>query len=172
VPERPGRPRLVVADAAVDHDGVVRRLHDVALDAEHQLIVLIEEFRLQPAPVLVEQLFGDIREKFHRLEERTLLLDNAVDRGAADLDSCGQDGPPFSLSIQGAVRLGRGFTNVAGHVRCRGQSGKHILLASFPSFDSNRTSPSLLHVSCRRGTIPIHEPSNAPRELLDRDRDV
>ena len=37
VPERARRPRLVVADAGVDQDVVVRRLHEVALDAEHSL---------------------------------------------------------------------------------------------------------------------------------------
>ena len=37
VPERPRRPRLVVADAGVDQDVVVRRLDHVALDAEHHL---------------------------------------------------------------------------------------------------------------------------------------
>ena len=96
VPKTPRRSRLVVADAAIDHDGVVRCLHDVALDTEHQLIGGIEEFWLQPAPVLVEKLFCHGREKFQRLEERALLLDNAVDRGLADFDCSGQDGPPSS----------------------------------------------------------------------------
>ena len=95
VPKGARRPRLVVADAAVDHDGVVRRLHDVALDAEHQLVPRVEVFRLQPAAVLVQKLFGDGREEFHRLEKRTLLLDNAVDGGVADLDICGQEGLRF-----------------------------------------------------------------------------
>ena len=36
VPERARGARLVVADAAVDQDGVVRGLHDVALDAQDQ----------------------------------------------------------------------------------------------------------------------------------------
>ena len=37
VPEGPGRPRLVVADAGIDQDGVVRRADQVGLDAEPQL---------------------------------------------------------------------------------------------------------------------------------------
>ncbi len=39
VPERARRARLVVADAGVDQDVVVRRLHQVALDAEHELVL-------------------------------------------------------------------------------------------------------------------------------------
>ena len=86
VPERPRRPRLVVADAGVDQDVVVRRLHQVALDAQHELVVCVEEFRLQPGAVLVEQLLGQGREKFECLEERSLLLDDAVDREVAQLE--------------------------------------------------------------------------------------
>ena len=37
VPDRPGRTRLVVADAGVDQDVVMRRAHDVALDAQDEL---------------------------------------------------------------------------------------------------------------------------------------
>jgi hypothetical protein len=67
------------------------RLHDVALDAEHQLILGVEEPGLQPSPVLVEKLLGDGREKLHRPEEWTLLLDDAVDRGIPDFDLGGHD---------------------------------------------------------------------------------
>ncbi len=38
VPETARRSRLVVSDAAIDHDGVVRRFHDVALDTERQTV--------------------------------------------------------------------------------------------------------------------------------------
>src|SRR6185437_7907570 len=55
VPKTPRRSRLVVADAGIDHDRVMRRLYDVALDAEHQPVFGIEESGLQPAPVLVEK---------------------------------------------------------------------------------------------------------------------
>ena len=92
VPEAPRRSRFVVADAAIDHDGVMRCLHDVALDTEHQLIGGIEEPGLQPASVLVEKLSGNGREEFHRLEEWALLLDNAVDRGGTNFDSGEQNG--------------------------------------------------------------------------------
>src|SRR5260370_29852920 len=96
VPKAPRRSRLMVAHASIDHDRVVRCLHDVALDAEHQLIPGIEEPGLQPPSVLVEKLPRHGREKLHRLEEWTLLLDDAVDRGAANFDLSGRDRLPFS----------------------------------------------------------------------------
>ena len=94
VPEAPRRPRLVVAHTGVDHDRVVRRLDDVTLDAEHQPVLGIEESGLQPTSILVEKLPRQGREKLHRLEEWTLLLDDAVDRGATNFDLGEQDGPP------------------------------------------------------------------------------
>src|SRR5260370_14258477 len=94
VPKAPRRSRLMVAHAAIDHDGVVRCLHDVALNGEHQVIPGIEEPGLQPSSVLVEKLPRHGRKKLHRLEEWTLLLDDAVDRSAANFDLVGQDGPP------------------------------------------------------------------------------
>jgi hypothetical protein len=97
----------MVAHATIDHDGVVRCLHDVALDAEHQLIAGIEEPGLQPPSILVEKLPRHGREKLHRLEERTLLLDDAVDRGAANFDFGGQDGPPSPCQFESAMGSGR-----------------------------------------------------------------
>src|SRR5712692_10001395 len=90
VPEAPRRSRLMVAHAGIDHDRVVRCLHDVALDAEHQSIAGIEEPGLQPCSVLVEKFPRHGREKLHRLEEWSLLLDDAVDRGATNFDLGGQ----------------------------------------------------------------------------------
>ncbi len=46
VPFRTQRPRLVVADAAVDQDGVVRRLHDVGLEAQDQRVAVVDRLRL------------------------------------------------------------------------------------------------------------------------------
>ena len=84
----------MVTDAAIDHDRVVRCLHDVALDAEHQPIAGIEKPGLQPPSILVEKFPCHGREKMHRLEERSLLLDDAVDRNAAYFDSSRQDESP------------------------------------------------------------------------------
>ena len=42
VPFRPLRPRLVVADAAIDQDGVVRRLHHIGLEAQDQHVFVVE----------------------------------------------------------------------------------------------------------------------------------
>ncbi len=51
VPERPRRARLVIADAGIDQDIVVRRLDDEALDAKHELVGRIEKCGLQPGAV-------------------------------------------------------------------------------------------------------------------------
>ena len=105
VPEAAPRPRLVIADAGIDHDGVMRGLHDVALDAQDQPVFGIEKSGLQPPPVLLEQLAGHGREKLPRREERRLLLDNAVNGDVADFDPGGQDGLP--IGIRGAPELAR-----------------------------------------------------------------
>jgi len=55
VPFRPRRAFLVIADAAVDQDGVVRRADDVGLEAQDQHVSFVQRSSLpQPAPVLGE----------------------------------------------------------------------------------------------------------------------
>src|SRR5206468_5525665 len=80
VPERTARPRLVIADAGIDQDIVVRRFDNKTLNTEHEPALGIDECRLQPRAILVEKLLGQLREKRQRLEEGPLLLDNWVDR--------------------------------------------------------------------------------------------
>src|SRR5439155_12949160 len=85
VPKSAIGPRLVVADAGVDQDGMMRRREEIALDAQHELVFRVEKFRLQPRAVLVEHLLGQRREELQHLEERRLLLDDAMYRDVADL---------------------------------------------------------------------------------------
>ena len=85
VPERPVGARLVVADAAVDHDVVVLGAHDIALDTQHHLARRgIDEARLEPGLVLGQHLLRQFGEKHQRIEERHLLLDHAVDGDVAE----------------------------------------------------------------------------------------
>ena len=93
VPEGTRRPRLVVADAGIDQDVVVRRLHQVALDAQHELVGSVEKPRLQPSAVLLEKLLRQGGEEFQHVEERALLLDDAVDCEVAQLDLRGHGIP-------------------------------------------------------------------------------
>src|SRR5690349_3033635 len=79
VPERPRQPRLMITDAGIDQDVVMRRPDDEGLDAEDQTIVGgIEEGRLEPSTVLVEQLLGQSREKSQSFEPGALLFDDRI----------------------------------------------------------------------------------------------
>ena len=84
----------MVAHAGVDHDRMMRRLNDVALNAKYQFVIGIEKSRLQPPPVLIEKLLRHGGEKLHRIEERSLLFDDAVDPHAANFDRVWQIGSP------------------------------------------------------------------------------
>ena len=85
IPVRPLRPRLVVADAAVDQDGVMRRLHDIGLEAQHQHVIVVERARrAHPRAVLGQQFRRQARQHLQCRQERHLLLDDAMDREIAD----------------------------------------------------------------------------------------
>jgi hypothetical protein len=87
VPERPRRPLFVIADAGVDQDIVVRRLDDEALNAEHQAIaVRIDESRLQPGTVFVEQFLAESGKKLEHVEPRPLLFDHGVNSDVSNFD--------------------------------------------------------------------------------------
>ena len=99
VPERPRRPRLVIADTGIDQDIVVRRLYDEALHAQHQAAAdRIDESRLQPGAVLLKKFFGERREKFHHVKERPLLLDHRVNRDVLERDCSRHLGAFLGLS--------------------------------------------------------------------------
>ncbi len=96
VPERPGRARLVVADAAIHQDGVVRRADDVALDAElHLAGCRVDRVRLQPVAVLRQHLRRQGGEELERVEQRPFLLDDAVDGEVAELEAFGHGSSPW-----------------------------------------------------------------------------
>ena len=64
VPERTRRAWLVISDTAVDQDVVVRRLHKVGLDAEHELSALPVEIASlgHPAAIFLQHLRRERRE--------------------------------------------------------------------------------------------------------------
>jgi hypothetical protein len=89
---------LVIADARVDQDIVVRRLYDEALNTQHQAAAdRIDAYRLQPGTVLLKKFFGERREEFHHVEERLLLLDHLVNRDVLECDCCRHRGAFLSL---------------------------------------------------------------------------
>jgi hypothetical protein len=83
---------LMVADARIDQDIVMARLHEVALDAKDEFVGGIEKPRLEPGAIFLEQLLGQGREKVSCCEERSLLLNDAVDCDRPDLDLNGHGG--------------------------------------------------------------------------------
>jgi len=71
----------VIADAGVDENVVVRRLHDEALESEHHSAGgRIEVGGLEPGTVLLQHLLGQRREELGDGKHRALVLDDAMDR--------------------------------------------------------------------------------------------
>ncbi len=85
VPFRPQRPRLVIADATVDQDGVMRRLHDIGLETQDQHVVGVKCARaLHPRSVLGQNVRRQCRQQVERRQERGFLFDDAMDGQIAD----------------------------------------------------------------------------------------
>ena len=91
VPERARGAWLVVTDATIDQDGVVGGLHQIGLDAKHELAILAVEVAAlgHPGPILLQHLWRQRGEEFQGIKERAFLFDDAVDRDVADLERGG-----------------------------------------------------------------------------------
>jgi hypothetical protein len=88
----------MIADAGVYQNVVARRLYDEALNTEHQSILSIDKFRLQPRSVFIEQFFGEVREETQGVKKRPLLLDHRVDGDLAEHQRRRHgEAPPFVL---------------------------------------------------------------------------
>jgi hypothetical protein len=85
VPFRTSRPRLVVANGAIDQDGVMRRLHDVGLETQDQHVFVVERSGLlHLRTVLGQKLRRQAGQHFQRRQESGFLLDDAMDGEVAD----------------------------------------------------------------------------------------
>ena len=79
VPERPRRPRLVIANTGINEDIVVQRLYDEALHASHQPPADgIDEGRLQPPAVFLKKFFSERWKEFHCIEKWPLLFNHWI----------------------------------------------------------------------------------------------
>ncbi len=79
IPFRTLRPRLVVADATVDQDRVVRGTNDIGLKAQDQRVGGVDRPRIaQPLPVLGQEVGSQSGKHIMHRQERGLLLDEAV----------------------------------------------------------------------------------------------
>ncbi len=89
---------LPTQETGIDQDIVARRLYDEALHAQHQIAAgRIDECRLQPGAVLLEELLGERREEFEDVEERPLLLDDGINGGVRKCDCRRHGGAALSL---------------------------------------------------------------------------
>jgi len=86
VPEGPRRPRLVVANAAVDENLVVRRLDEEALEAQHHLARGIDVGGPQPAQVLLQHIAAERGEELEGVEQRRLAFHHRMDGDISDLE--------------------------------------------------------------------------------------
>jgi len=65
---------------------------------QHQIAAgRIDECRLQPGAVLLEELLGERREEFEDVEERPLLLDDGINGGVRKCDCRRHGGAALSL---------------------------------------------------------------------------
>jgi hypothetical protein len=76
------------------------RLQEVALDTQHELAGSIKVFRLQPDAVVIKQVLAKGGEELQGIKESTLLLDNAMNDGVADVYGCEQSWIPVATWIK------------------------------------------------------------------------
>ena len=85
VPGRAQREVLVIADAGIDQDVVMRRLDDIGLKAQHDVAcVAVVSARCEPGEILFESFLRQVREEFEHRGKALLLLDDAVDGHVVD----------------------------------------------------------------------------------------
>jgi hypothetical protein len=85
VPCRPQRKVLVVADAAIDQDVMVRRLDDIRLEAQYDVPArAVVAAGRQPGQILAEGFLRQCRQEVEHRREAALLLDDPVDGHVVD----------------------------------------------------------------------------------------
>src|SRR5262249_16803803 len=114
MPEGSSRPRLVIADAGVDHDRVVRRAHDVTLDAQDHL-TFRKKSGNEPRAVFLKHILGQGREEIQYAKKRCLLLDNAMDGDVTLSNLRGHWYSPFECVC---LRSSLWFADPAAHSEC------------------------------------------------------
>ena len=89
VPQRTRFAVLVVADATIDQDVVAPGLHDVGLEAQHQVVLRIQRGGREPGAVLRQHLGLQLRQELQGGGEAAFHLDDPVDRHVADAECVG-----------------------------------------------------------------------------------
>jgi hypothetical protein len=100
----------VIADARIDQDGVLRRLDQEALYTKNEPLGCgIDECRLEPGAVLLNLLLAQLGEELQKIEKRTLLLDDGVNRDVLKrnrhgLSQYGMNAPPTVSAASAYVK--------------------------------------------------------------------
>ncbi len=84
IPFRSRRPHLVVADATVNQNDMMRRAHDIGLETEDQPVILTKGFRRKPAAILLEHFRRESGKHVKRRQKRPLQLNDAMNADVAD----------------------------------------------------------------------------------------
>ena len=100
VPEGMRRAVLVIADAGINQDIVMRRAHHPGLDAKHQLARLrVQRLGLQPISIFGQQFRRQVREEGQRIEDRSFFLHNPLNREIAKLKTFIHGLSPLRISV-------------------------------------------------------------------------
>ena len=85
IPARAQREVLVVADAGIDQDVVMRGLDHIGLVTQYDIAgVAVVSARREPGKILLEGFFLQVREELEHRGKARLLLDEAVDGHVVD----------------------------------------------------------------------------------------
>ena len=98
---------LVVANAAIDQDVVFPDLHDIGLEAEHQVVIGIQRRGREPVTVLVQHLFGQAGQEFQRGGEAALHFDDPVDGHIPGFECQAHDGGSPLVDCRGTMLASR-----------------------------------------------------------------
>ena len=156
VPEGPRRAVLVVADAGIDQDVMVRRLDQIALDAEPQLAAgRIQRPQLfQPGPVFGQGFLGQPGEEFQRVEQRLFYFDDPMDFKIAEREAGFHLCPSLTLGGEGAAnRVAappvRYFSGKPSPRRCSASLSRPRSAGTVPLRSITRSDQVAAAISCR-----------------------
>ena len=105
IPFRSRRPHLVVADATVNQNDMMRRAHDIGLETEDQPVILTKGFGRKPVAILLEHFRRESRKHVKRRQKRPLQLNDAMNADVADAQELVHCGFPAGVARQRRLQI-------------------------------------------------------------------